>query len=65
MAQLQQIIRGSLVQFLRDQYGAVEVIEEEDDELVEVTKSDWYKSIRDTITPGENMRVYREMNGMT
>ncbi|TVR94353.1 MAG: XRE family transcriptional regulator [Spirochaetaceae bacterium] len=58
-------IGGSLVQFLRDQYGEVEIIEDEGDELVEVTKSDWYQSIRETITPGENMRVYREMHGLT
>lgn len=58
-------IGGSLVQFLRDQYGEVEIIDDEGDELVEVTKSDWYRSIRETITPGENMRVYREMHGMT
>ena len=58
-------IGGTLVQFLRDQYGEVEIIDDEDDELVEVTKSDWYQSFRETITPGENMRVYREMHGMT
>jgi len=38
-------IGGSLVRFLRDQYGEIEVIEDEDDELVEVTKSEWYRSI--------------------
>lgn len=58
-------IGGSLVRFLRDQYGEIEVIEDEDDELVEVTKSDWYQSIRETLVPGENMRTYRQMHGMT
>ncbi|MEX2444190.1 MAG: helix-turn-helix transcriptional regulator [Alkalispirochaeta sp.] len=58
-------IGGSLVRFLQDQYGEIEVIEDEDNELVEVTKSDWYQSIRKTMTPGENMRMYRQMYGMT
>lgn len=58
-------ISGSLVRFLRDQYGEIEVIENEDDELIEVKNSDWYTSIRGTITPGENMRLYREMHDMT
>jgi DNA-binding XRE family transcriptional regulator len=58
-------IGGSLVRFLRDQYREIEVIEDEDNELVEVTKNDWYQSIRETITPGENMRMYRQMYGMT
>jgi len=58
-------IGSSLVKYLRDQYGEIEVIEDEDDELVEVTKSDWYRSIRETITPGENIRMYRQVYGMT
>jgi DNA-binding XRE family transcriptional regulator len=58
-------IGGSLVKFLRDQYGEIEVIEDEDDELVEVTKSDWYQSIRETTTSGDNVRAYRQMHGMT
>jgi len=58
-------IGGSLVRFLRDQYGEIEVIEDKDNELVEITESDWYRSFRETITPGENIRMYRQMHGMT
>jgi len=58
-------IGGSLVKYLRDQYGEIEVIEDEDNELVEVITSDWYRSIRKTVTPGENVRMYRQMHGMT
>ena len=32
---------------------------------IEVKHSDWYRSIRGTITPGENLRIYREMHGLT
>ncbi|MEX2444566.1 MAG: hypothetical protein WD492_13245 [Alkalispirochaeta sp.] len=58
-------IGGSLVRFLQDQYGEIEVIEVEDDELVEVAKSDWYQLIREMIVPGENVRMYRQMHEMT
>ena len=58
-------ISGSLLRYLRSQYGEVEVIENSDDELIEVKHSDWYRSIRGTITPGENLRIYREMYGLT
>ena len=58
-------ISGSLLRYLRSQYGEVEVIENSDDELIEVKHSDWYRSIRGTITPGENLRIYREMHGFT
>jgi plasmid maintenance system antidote protein VapI len=43
----------------------VDVIENEEDELVEITKSDWYRDIRRHISPGENMRIYRELHGLS
>jgi len=58
-------INNSLIRFLRNQYGEIEVIEDAEEEIVEVTKSDWYAEIRKTIAPGENLRIYREMHGMT
>ena len=58
-------ISGLLLRYLRSQYGEGEVIENSDDELIEVKHSDWYRSIRGTITPGENLRIYREIHGLT
>jgi len=58
-------INSELLQYLRETYGEVEVIEDEDDELVEVTKSEWYRNIRNEITPGENMRLYRELHNLS
>lgn len=34
-------------------------------EVIEVTKSDWYRNIREQITPGDNMRFYREMHKLS
>jgi DNA-binding XRE family transcriptional regulator len=53
------------IDFLRTRFGQIEVIEDDDEELVEVTQSDWYRSIKPTMTPGENIRIYRELRGMT
>ena len=58
-------VTGALVEYLRQQFGEIEVIEDDEEALVEVTESKWYRSIRPTITPGENMRVYRELHGLT
>jgi len=58
-------VRPELVEYLRKQYGGIEVIEEEDDELIEVTRSEWYRSIREQLTPGENMKLYRELHGLS
>ena len=58
-------ITDELVEYLKREYGEVEVITDREEELVEVTKSDWYRSLRQTISPGENMRLYRELHGLT
>ncbi len=58
-------VTDDLVDYLRRRFGEIEVIENDDDELVEVTESDWYRSIESTMSPGENLRVYRELRGMT
>lgn len=58
-------VTAELVEYLRKEYGEIEVIANEEDELVEVTKSEWYRSLRKSITPGENVRLYRELHGLT
>jgi DNA-binding XRE family transcriptional regulator len=58
-------VTRKLIEYLRREYRDVEIIEDEDEELVEVVNSDWYASIRSSISPGENMRVYRELHGLT
>jgi transcriptional regulator with XRE-family HTH domain len=58
-------VTDDLVEYLRQRFGEIEVIEDDEDELIEIIESDWYRSIKPTITPGENMRVYRELHGLT
>jgi plasmid maintenance system antidote protein VapI len=42
-----------------------QLIEDKTEKLVEVCNSDWYRSIRPTISPGENLRAYRELHNWT
>jgi len=58
-------ISPELIEYLQMKYGDVEVIENEDEELVEVTKSNWYKNIRSKTTSGENVRIYRKLHNLT
>ena len=58
-------ISPELIEYLQKVYGKVEVIDDAEEELIEVTKSDWYRNIREEITPGDNMRTYREMHKLT
>jgi len=58
-------VTRKLVDYLRSEFRDIEVIKDRHEELIEVTTSDWYRSLRGTITPGENMRVYRELHNLT
>ena len=58
-------ITSELVQYLKEKYGEVDVIENEDEEWVQITRSDWYRNIRAQISPGENMRIYRKLHGLS
>jgi DNA-binding XRE family transcriptional regulator len=58
-------ITSELIQYLQEQYGEIEVIEDDDEALVEITQSDWYRDVRAQITPGENMRFYRKLHDLS
>lgn len=63
-------IRGDippkLLSLLREEYGeTMRLIEDTEEELVNVFESDWYKGIKENITPGDNMKIYRELHGWT
>jgi DNA-binding XRE family transcriptional regulator len=51
---------------LRDEYGkAVQITADPGDELLDVFKTDWYKSIKKELTPGTYMKVFRQNKRMT
>ncbi|MBW1782168.1 MAG: helix-turn-helix domain-containing protein [Deltaproteobacteria bacterium] len=54
-----------VLEVLRNEYGAKLRILEEDEEIVEVMETDWYREIKAQTTPGDAMRIYRENAGMT
>ncbi|MDF3821809.1 helix-turn-helix transcriptional regulator, partial [Leptospira sp. 96542] len=41
------------------------ILEENENETVDVFQTDWYKNIKKTITPGFNLRLYREREKIT
>lgn len=58
-------IPRQLLSYLEQNFGEVQVIENEDEELVEVTRTEWCRNIRDQTSPGENLRLYRTLHGLT
>jgi DNA-binding XRE family transcriptional regulator len=63
-------IKGNIPQkilsLLREEYGEkVQLSEDYDEEKVNIFETDWYKKTKEKITPGDNLKIYREMHGLT
>lgn len=51
---------------LRSEYGGkLKIYEDEEEELVEITETAWYKEIETKRTPGDALRIYRENHDLT
>lgn len=56
----------NIINFLKKEYGKkLHISKENDDESIDVFQTDWYKNIKKTITPGFNLKLYREMKKIT
>jgi DNA-binding XRE family transcriptional regulator len=65
LIKLEGDITPNLINFLKTEFGNIEVVDDKNEELVDVTESEWYRNIKQTISPGETLRFYREMRGLT
>ena len=60
------MIPSRLVTVLKKEYGKkVRLTKEDDDELLDIFQTDWYKRIKKTLTPGTNLKIYRQNLGLT
>ena len=59
-------IPKKILKVLQDEYGKkVKISQDDNDELVDVFESDWYKSIKSKTKPGDNIKIYREIHKLT
>ncbi len=59
-------IHPKVLSVLKEVYGKkVKVIKDSDEELVDAFETEWFKNIDATMSPGKNMRIYREIYKMT
>jgi len=59
-------IPEKLLLFLKEEYGdGLKIVENDDDDLVSATGTDWYKGIKTEMGIGDYLRIYRENKGMT
>jgi DNA-binding XRE family transcriptional regulator len=65
---IQGRIPARLMNALKKEYGkGVKLVDEaeDDDELVDVFQTDWYRRTKARLTPGKSLRIYRQNAKMT
>ena len=59
-------IPARLLSVLNEEYGGqVRLSKDKGDELVDIFETEWYRSVKSGMTPGDNLRIYRENHGLT
>ena len=59
-------IPDNLMAVLEEEYGEqVRLLEDSDEENVNIFETNWYRDIESRMTPGDNLRIYRENHGLT
>lgn len=59
-------IPPKLMDVLKEEYGPeLSLVEDDGDELVDAFESRWYKGVKEKMTPGTYLRIYRENKGWT
>ena len=59
-------IPSRIVVALKKEYGnKVQLTTEDGDQLVDVFETSWYKRVPKSLTPGRNLKIYRQNMGLT
>ena len=58
-------IPNKLLQYLQDNFGSDIKIMDDDEEMIDIFSSDWFKNINNSTTPGEIVKIYRENLNLT
>jgi antitoxin component HigA of HigAB toxin-antitoxin module len=58
-------IPSGVLKYLEREFGQDVEVVEDDEELLNIFDTDWYKGISEATTPGDILRIYRENFGLT
>jgi DNA-binding XRE family transcriptional regulator len=60
------VIPPKLMGILKEEYGDdLKVVQDDENTLVNIVDSQWYKKTKAKMTPGDYLRIYRENKGLT
>lgn len=64
--QIQGDIPPKLISVLKEEFGDdLRLGEEQGDEIANVFETEWYRQIKSSMTPGDNLKIYRDNRGWT
>ena len=64
--QIKGQIPPKLISVLEEEFGPDLLLEEEqDDEVLNIFETAWYRQIKSGMGPGDNLKIYRENRGWT
>jgi len=58
-------IPQNILDYFKTEYGNAFEILQDEDELVDIFKTDWFKKINKDTSPGESIKIYRQNLGLT
>ena len=59
-------ISPKLISVLEEEFGSELLLQEEQgDQIVDIFETDWYAQVKSKMTPGDNLKIYRENRGWT
>ena len=64
--QIQEDIPPKLISVLKEEFGDdLRLEEEQGDEIANTFETEWYRQIKLSMTPGDNLKIYRDNRGWT
>jgi len=58
-------IPSGVLEYLEREFGQDVEVVENDEELLNIFDTDWYKDVSKATTPGDTLKIYRENFGLT
>jgi len=58
-------IPTKVVQYLKEEFGQDVEVLKNDEEMIDIFETEWYKEVRASTTPGEVMKIYRQNAGFS
>jgi len=58
-------ISKKLLNVLKEEFGKKVKISTDENEYVNIFETNWYKNLKKKTTPGDNMKIYREIHNFT